>query len=681
MTPVQIDIARKAKRVVENLGTTNNLNPRGKYWVRGGPIAFATWHDVGNEFRDMLWTMIKHKFIVLDEARKLALITMGKDWREHKVQKRKVIDIEDDLEQALVNCHEDETRRKHIEVRKKHKLPHACSRLGYPHLKHKMDQIDAGKVDLTVLFSPERIGRIRVTGFDISPMVYNSIQHSGVLVQSLQEEVKELREKVVLVQGLKDEVTLLRVQMAKLENFMPNQLSALDETTLQESNRLASQGNHIPSRPIKYKLFWLTPSNVVATGHWYNEEPTCKVHNVPLGIGMSKPYGYSLPVPSPDKGGGKRIKIHGIRYLEENNYCNTEQFSVSGKIPPVNLSLKRGVQFMFDYVSSLTTSPDNYGYIQAVDIGTTANGSSGTGVGIPNMRYQFQPEMVRLDLNYAAKIPMKAITDALCGLESLNSQEVLSVFDIILRQHASRKLNKLYKISVKTPSSKTDYKITGLGEHHCSKQLSSLVEKSRQKPKESLSVLSDTLEIGKYDDDQMLMPCDIKTNLKLTQVKGCVLSDPKLAIGRISFLEMNGGTSTIRNFHGMWFPIFCTLIVFIPCFVTAQCLNSMLTTEHGLNILVISKALAMMLGMDVSHGSPGQADVPSISAMVSSRRQWSSISRYRACVRTLSPKVKMVVALFKRDSNIMDADIIRELLLDFYTSSGKRKPDQIIVFR
>ncbi|KAF6139768.1 hypothetical protein GIB67_024045 [Kingdonia uniflora] len=47
--------------------------------------------------------------------------------------------------------------------------------------------------------------------------------------------------------------------------------------------------------------------------------------------------------------------------------------------------------------------------------------------------------MVRLDINYATKIPTKAITNALCGLESHNSQEVLSVLNIILRQHASRK--------------------------------------------------------------------------------------------------------------------------------------------------------------------------------------------------------------------------------------------------
>ncbi|KAF6154273.1 hypothetical protein GIB67_026729, partial [Kingdonia uniflora] len=196
------------------------------------------------------------------------------------------------------------------------------------------DQIDVGEVNLTVLFGPERTGQVRVTGFDISPMVYNNVQHSGVLVKSLQE-VKELGEEVVLVQGLKVEVASLKVQMAKLEKFMPNQISAQDETTLPESNRLAS----------------ITTSAVESQ------------------------------------------ELSEIRQ------------------PQLHKFLMR----------------------------TTANGSSDTGVGSPDVRRQFQPEMVRLDINYATKIPTKAITDALCGLESHNFQEVLSVLDIILRQHASRK--------------------------------------------------------------------------------------------------------------------------------------------------------------------------------------------------------------------------------------------------
>ncbi|KAF6151473.1 hypothetical protein GIB67_016285, partial [Kingdonia uniflora] len=163
------------------------------------------------------------------------------------------------------------------------------------------------------------------------------------------------------------------------------------------------------------------------------------------------------------------------------------------------------------------------------------------GKGIGRKLFQFQPEMDRLDINYAAKIPTKAITDALCGLESHNSQEVLSVFDIILRQHTSRK-----------------------------------------------SVI--------------WFPCNVDPIRVNDQYMTNIL------------LKING------NLGG---------------------LNSVLTSEHGLNILVICKALAKMFGMNVSHGSPGQADAPSISVVI----------------------------------------YLYELLLDFYTSSGKRKPYQIIVFR
>ncbi|KAA8514775.1 hypothetical protein F0562_017954 [Nyssa sinensis] len=109
-------------------------------------------------------------------------------------------------------------------------------------------------------------------------------------------------------------------------------------------------------------------------------------------------------------------------------------------------------------------------------------------------------------------------------------------------------------------------------------------------------------------------------------------------------------------------------------------LNSLLTVEHSPSIPVVSKVPTIILGMDVSHGSPGRSDVPSIAAVVSSR-QWPLISRYRASVRTQSPRVEMIDSLYKPVSDGGDQGIVRELLLDFYTSSGQRKPDQIIIFR
>lgn len=109
-------------------------------------------------------------------------------------------------------------------------------------------------------------------------------------------------------------------------------------------------------------------------------------------------------------------------------------------------------------------------------------------------------------------------------------------------------------------------------------------------------------------------------------------------------------------------------------------LNSLLAGEVARNIPVVSSKPTMIFGMDVSHGSPGHADVPSIAAVVSSRH-WPLISRYRASVRSQSPKVEMIDGLFKPGSDNNDSGIVRELLLDFYTSSGKQKPSQIIIFR
>lgn len=44
-------------------------------------------------------------------------------------------------------------------------------------------------------------------------------------------------------------------------------------------------------------------------------------------------------------------------------------------------------------------------------------------------------------------------------------------------------------------------------------------------------------------------------------------------------------------------------------------LNSMLTVEHSPSIPMVSKVPTIILGMDVSHGSPGHSDVPSIAAV------------------------------------------------------------------
>ncbi|XP_061364756.1 protein argonaute 4A-like [Gastrolobium bilobum] len=108
-------------------------------------------------------------------------------------------------------------------------------------------------------------------------------------------------------------------------------------------------------------------------------------------------------------------------------------------------------------------------------------------------------------------------------------------------------------------------------------------------------------------------------------------------------------------------------------------INSKLSIENSRSIPFVSNVPTLILGMDVSHGSPGRSDVPSIAAVVSSRC-WPEISRYRAAVRTQSSKVEMIASLFKPVSDTEDEGIIRELIKDFKNTSG-HKPQQIIIFR
>lgn len=53
-------------------------------------------------------------------------------------------------------------------------------------------------------------------------------------------------------------------------------------------------------------------------------------------------------------------------------------------------------------------------------------------------RRPFQSKTFRVEIRFAAKIPMQAIANALRGHDSESSQEALRVLDIILRQHAAK---------------------------------------------------------------------------------------------------------------------------------------------------------------------------------------------------------------------------------------------------
>ncbi|KAK2996028.1 hypothetical protein RJ640_023398 [Escallonia rubra] len=589
-----------------------------------------------------------------------------------------------------------------------------------------------------------------------------------------------------------------------------------------------------------------------------------------------------------------------------------------------------------------------------------ANGSPHEG-DRKRLRRAPQSKSFRVDISFAAKIPIQAIASALRGQDSENSQEALRVLDIILRQHAAKEgcllvrqsffksedknyvdlgggvlacrgshssfratqgglsLNMdgstttivqpgplvdflianqnvrdpfqldwtkakrtIKNLRIKVPTSNLEYRIVGLSDspcreqtfslkargskdengddqmvemtvydyfvnhhgrelrysadlpcinvgkpkrptyfpiEHCSlvplqrytkaltvHQRSNLVERSRQKPQEKMSNLTETMRSNNYSADPMLRSCGISIQSQFTQVEGRVLTTPKLKAGNGEDLFPRNGRWSFNNKKfaeatkiGPWavanfsarcdvrslcrdlarvgetkgilidppvnvfeenpqfrrapppirvekmfeqmmpeFPkgpphfILCLLPERKNCDIYGpwkkknladfgifnQCLspmrvndqyltnlllkinaklgglNSILSAEPSRGLPVVSSNPTMIFGMDVSHGSPGHSDVPSIAAVVGSR-QWPLVSRYRASVRSQSPKVEMIDSLFKPGPGDEDTGIVRllivhniqysvlsrELLLDFYTSSGQRKPSQIVIFR
>ncbi|KAH0867606.1 hypothetical protein HID58_074628, partial [Brassica napus] len=134
-------------------------------------------------------------------------------------------------------------------------------------------------------------------------------------------------------------------------------------------------------------------------------------------------------------------------------------------------------------------------------------------------------------------------------------------------------------------------------------------------------------------------------------------------------------------------------------YITQQCvsvgilpslggINSLLGVECSSSIPLINKIPTLIMGMDVSHGSPGHANVPSVAAVL--------LYSYFACplfavvsgcwfkklaaVRSQSPKLEMIDSLFQPVDDPVNGDN-RELFVEFFKTSNARKPKQIIIFR
>ncbi|CAN1232703.1 Protein argonaute 4A [Linum perenne] len=267
-----------------------------------------------------------------------------------------------------------------------------------------------------------------------------------------------------------------------------------------------------------------------------------------------------------------------------------------------------------------------------------------------------------------------------------------------------------------------------------STQRASLVEKSRQKPQDRIRTVTDTLLEGKSIErwavvnfsaqcdtsrlSRELIACGKKKGMHIEGPKNLIEEPPHLRrsspLERVETMfelvreKLPGAPEFIlcllpqrknSDIYGPWkkkclsdFGI-VTQCISPPRVIKDQYLtnvllkinsklggiNSMLAIEHSRSIPLITHTPTMILGMDVSHGSPGRSDVPSVAAVVGSL-EWPYITKYRASVRTQSPKVEMIDALYNPSPNGTDEGIMRELFIEFYRSSA-HKPKQIIIFR
>ncbi|CAN1783914.1 Protein argonaute 16 [Linum perenne] len=403
----------------------------------------------------------------------------------------------------------------------------------------------------------------------------------------------------------------------------------------------------------------------------------------------------------------------------------------------------------------------------------------------------------KVEINYAAMIPLKPVVLALKGVEADSGaiQDAVRVLDIILRQQAASRGCLLVRQSFFHDDSRnyTDVGqgVSGLRGFHSSFRTTQggfslnmdvsttmvvtpgpVVDflLTNQGVREPQHIDWDkAMNKYRYDEDPLLTQCGISIAKVLTPINGRVLETPKLLLRAVSIEKWGivnfsaqcdmsnlsrelincGRRKGIRvvcpmflieeshqfrrsnplaraegmikqvegklpntkfilcvlpqrknsDIYGPWKKkCLCDLGIVTQCIAPPRVIkdqyltnvllkinaklggvNSMLEIEHSRRIPLITRVPTMILGMDVSHGSPGQSDVPSVAAVVGSL-EWPYITRYSGAVRTQSPKVEIIDALHKPLPNGEDDGIMRKLFVSFYKSSG-HKPRQIIIFR
>ncbi|KAK8591931.1 hypothetical protein V6N13_062525 [Hibiscus sabdariffa] len=439
-----------------------------------------------------------------------------------------------------------------------------------------------------------------------------------------------------------------------------------------------------------------------------------------------------------------------FEFLKQNLKLNDDRFWTKAKRVLKNMRIKTAHRNMEFKIIGLSEKPCSELYFPM----KVKNDDSGEAHTVDITVYEYFSKHCGIELTYSADMPCIAVGKPKCP-----NYLPLELCSLVSLQRYTKALS--------------------------SNQRATLVERSRQKPRERIQTLTEALRNNKFNENPVLNECGISIGRELTEVDGRILETPRLKVGNHEdCIPRNGrwnfnnkrllDPKRIERWIGVNFSARCdlskisrdliscarnkgiemerphTLIEedrqqaakaspaarveamfeqiiaklpgppdFILCVlpvrknsdiygpwkkkclcdmgIVTQCIspgkitdqyltnvllkinsklggiNSLLEIERPSNLPLIKDTPTLILGMDVSHGSPGRSDVPSIAAVVGSLH-WPLISRYRASVRTQSPKMEMIEALYKPSPDgKVDDGIIR--------TSGSRKPKQIIVFR
>ncbi|KAF9599373.1 hypothetical protein IFM89_036859 [Coptis chinensis] len=150
---------------------------------------------------------------------------------------------------------------------------------------------------LSQVLGPERRSRVRGVGFGVTPSKLGLAPKSNEKVDQLEQEVKELKEKVSsmerLQQETQDQLKAMQILVNQLVQTQANKHMYFSDSVATPSKNLsnsavsAQYGSNKPEG-VKCKLFRMVKEDIVAEGRWVTDDPSTVVHDIPLGQGASK---------------------------------------------------------------------------------------------------------------------------------------------------------------------------------------------------------------------------------------------------------------------------------------------------------------------------------------------------------------------------------------------------------